>query len=207
MTNTLADGSYWVYGYDALGQVISRRRYWSDGRDTLGEAAAANLFALLRNAVLCLYDRLGAEERKFDYEGQDIYVSPTMTANGNPCKGGSLQLKVHIDANNADPGGTYMNGAHFAFDGTQVNYKNYNGGPPRTTFDLITTLKIPWVCPVRSVGGADTFTAWRDADGGTVALTITFDWSFECDPCCALRKPRSVSFGWDAEPPLYQVKK
>lgn len=28
---TLADGSYWVYTYDALGQVTSGKRYWNDG--------------------------------------------------------------------------------------------------------------------------------------------------------------------------------
>jgi YD repeat-containing protein len=29
MTNS--DGSYWVYGYDSLGQVTSGSKYWSDG--------------------------------------------------------------------------------------------------------------------------------------------------------------------------------
>jgi len=27
---TLADGSYWLYEYDALGQMKSGKRYWSD---------------------------------------------------------------------------------------------------------------------------------------------------------------------------------
>ncbi len=27
----LADGSYWVYQYDSLGQVVSGKRYWNDG--------------------------------------------------------------------------------------------------------------------------------------------------------------------------------
>jgi len=27
---TLADGSYWVYQYDNLGQVTSGKKYWSD---------------------------------------------------------------------------------------------------------------------------------------------------------------------------------
>jgi hypothetical protein len=27
----LADGSYWLYEYDNLGQVASGKRYWSDG--------------------------------------------------------------------------------------------------------------------------------------------------------------------------------
>ncbi len=34
---TLADGSYWVYTYDSLGQVISGKRYWSDGTPVAGQ--------------------------------------------------------------------------------------------------------------------------------------------------------------------------
>src|SRR5258708_5652531 len=34
---TLADGSYWVYLYDSLGQVISGKRYWSDATPVAGQ--------------------------------------------------------------------------------------------------------------------------------------------------------------------------
>jgi RHS repeat-associated protein len=33
----LADGSYWVYEYDALGQVICGKRYWADGTPVAGQ--------------------------------------------------------------------------------------------------------------------------------------------------------------------------
>ena len=33
----LADGSYWLYQFDALGQVISGKRYWSDGTPVAGQ--------------------------------------------------------------------------------------------------------------------------------------------------------------------------
>jgi RHS repeat-associated protein len=33
----LADGSYWLYEYDALGQVISGKKYWSDGTPVGGQ--------------------------------------------------------------------------------------------------------------------------------------------------------------------------
>jgi RHS repeat-associated protein len=33
----LADGTYWVYQYDALGQVISGRRHWDDGTLVAGQ--------------------------------------------------------------------------------------------------------------------------------------------------------------------------
>jgi len=34
---TLADGSYWVYLYDKLGQVVSGKRYWSDSTPVAGQ--------------------------------------------------------------------------------------------------------------------------------------------------------------------------
>jgi RHS repeat-associated protein len=34
---TLADGSYWLYQYDQLGQVISGKRFWSDGAPVPGQ--------------------------------------------------------------------------------------------------------------------------------------------------------------------------
>ena len=34
---SLADGAYWVYQYDALGQVISGKKYWSDGTPVAGQ--------------------------------------------------------------------------------------------------------------------------------------------------------------------------
>jgi hypothetical protein len=35
--NTLADGSYWVYGYDSLGQVTNACKYFADGTPVAGQ--------------------------------------------------------------------------------------------------------------------------------------------------------------------------
>jgi len=35
--DTLADGSYWVYGYDSLGQVTNACKYWSNGSPVAGQ--------------------------------------------------------------------------------------------------------------------------------------------------------------------------
>jgi RHS repeat-associated protein len=35
--NTLADGSYWIYGYDSLGQVTNACKYWADGTHVAGQ--------------------------------------------------------------------------------------------------------------------------------------------------------------------------
>jgi hypothetical protein len=34
---TMVDGSYWVWGYDSLGQVTSAKRYWNDGTPVAGQ--------------------------------------------------------------------------------------------------------------------------------------------------------------------------
>ena len=33
----LVEGSFWVYEYDRLGQVIAGRKYWPDGTPVAGE--------------------------------------------------------------------------------------------------------------------------------------------------------------------------
>ncbi|MCF7837910.1 MAG: hypothetical protein K9N49_04700, partial [Candidatus Marinimicrobia bacterium] len=35
-----ADGSYWLYDYDVMGQLIQARRYWSDGLPVAGQSFA-----------------------------------------------------------------------------------------------------------------------------------------------------------------------
>src|SRR5205085_2152121 len=35
--NLQADGSYWIYQYDSLGQVTSGKKYWSDGTPVAGQ--------------------------------------------------------------------------------------------------------------------------------------------------------------------------
>ena len=37
MRATHADGSFWLYEYDALGQVKSGKRYWNDGTPVAGQ--------------------------------------------------------------------------------------------------------------------------------------------------------------------------
>jgi YD repeat-containing protein len=42
-TNVInADNSHWIYQYDGLGQVISGRKYWSDGTPVAGEQFTYN---------------------------------------------------------------------------------------------------------------------------------------------------------------------
>src|SRR5688572_640651 len=34
---SMADGTYWLYRYDSLGQVVSGKKYWSDGAPVPGQ--------------------------------------------------------------------------------------------------------------------------------------------------------------------------
>jgi RHS repeat-associated protein len=59
---TEGDGSYWIYAYDALGQVTSGRRYWQDGTPVAGQ--------------------------QFDYAHDDIGNRTGTDAGGNSSGGG-----------------------------------------------------------------------------------------------------------------------
>src|SRR5437870_4826255 len=37
ISTRVADGSYWIYQHDSLGQVTSGKRYWSDGTPVAGQ--------------------------------------------------------------------------------------------------------------------------------------------------------------------------
>jgi RHS repeat-associated protein len=67
-----ADGSYWIYQYDALGQVSSGRKYWSDSTPVAGQ--------------------------QFDYAHDDI-GNRTETVAGGDSEGGSLRTASYT-ANN-----------------------------------------------------------------------------------------------------------
>jgi RHS repeat-associated protein len=65
---TLADGSYWAYTYDSLGQVTSGKRYWSDGTPVAGQ--------------------------QFEYTFDDI-GNRTATKAGGDSSGGSLRSATY----------------------------------------------------------------------------------------------------------------
>jgi YD repeat-containing protein len=70
--DTLADGSYWVYGYDSLGQVTNACKFFSDGTPVAGQ--------------------------QFDYTF-DTIGNRTQTLAGGDATGGGLRL-ANYSANN-----------------------------------------------------------------------------------------------------------
>lgn len=65
---TLVDGSYWVYAYDALGQVTSGMKYWSDGTPVAGQQFAYGHDTIgNRTSTLAGGDENGADLRAASY--------------------------------------------------------------------------------------------------------------------------------------------
>ena len=73
--NTLADGSYWVYGYDSLGQVTSGCKFFANGSPVAGQ--------------------------QFDY-AFDTIGNRTQTQAGGDTNGLNLRV-ANYTANNAQP--------------------------------------------------------------------------------------------------------
>jgi RHS repeat-associated protein len=98
--STLADGSYWLYEYDSLGQVRSGRKYWSDQTPVAGQ--------------------------QFEYTHDDI-GNRTQTKSGGDQSGAGLQL-ANYSANTLNqytsrnvPGAVNVMGLSFATSTVTVN--------------------------------------------------------------------------------------
>jgi RHS repeat-associated protein len=118
--NTLADGSYWIYGYDALGQVTNACKFWRDGTavagqqfdyafDTIGNRtqtkaggdatgqnlrvanySANNLNQIISRDVPALVDVLGVS-----------LVTNTVTVNGQPAYRKAEYFRQQLAADNS----------------------------------------------------------------------------------------------------------
>jgi RHS repeat-associated protein len=127
--NTLADNSYWVYGYDALGQVTSGKKYWSDGSpvsgqqfqyqfDTIGnrqgtDAGGDDLGANLHHAV---YTPDGGGLNQYANRGVPGYVQTLGTA--------STSANVAVWAANGSYGQAVRKGTYFRAELTVNNAGN-----------------------------------------------------------------------------------
>ncbi len=183
--DTLADSSYWVYGYDALGQVISGKKYWSDGSpvsgqqfqyqfDTIGnrqgtDAGGDDLGANLHHAV---YTPDGGGLNQYASRGVPGYVQTLRTA--------STSANVAVWAANGSYGQAVRKGTYFRAE-LAVN----NAGNPQWVALTNVALK-PGGSSADVVANAagNVFLAKTpeqfgyDADGN---LTNDGRWAFTCD--------------------------
>lgn len=78
---TNADGTYWIYGYDSLGQVTSGGGYWSDGTSMAGEQFGYAFDEIgNRTATSAGGDQYGANQQYASYNANALnqYTSRTV---------------------------------------------------------------------------------------------------------------------------------
>ncbi len=80
---TQADGSYWVYHYDALGQVISGKKYWSDNSAVAGQQFEYGFDDIgNRKTVKAGGDSAGANLRSANYSANALNQYTARTVPG-----------------------------------------------------------------------------------------------------------------------------
>jgi RHS repeat-associated protein len=80
-SHTNADGSYWLYGYDSLGQVVSGKKYWNDGTPVAGQQFGYNFDNIgNRTATQSGGDQWGASLLSASYSANNLnqYTSRTV---------------------------------------------------------------------------------------------------------------------------------
>jgi hypothetical protein len=99
---TLADGSYWLFAYDPIGQVISGHKFWSDGSPAAGQVFDYWFDTIgNRTQTLAGGDQNGLNQRVSSYTANNLnqytqrtvpravdvmgvsYATNTVTVNGN----------------------------------------------------------------------------------------------------------------------------
>ena len=134
---TEADGAYWVYQYDALGQVTSGRKYWADGSPVPGQQFEYGFDDIgNRTSTKAGGDANGANLRSATYT-----PTPTNTYSSRSVPGGfdvvglaNFQAGVTVNSSPADyRRGEYFQEAVSVSNGSvpvwqQINVTAVNGG-------------------------------------------------------------------------------
>jgi RHS repeat-associated protein len=82
---TNADNSYWLYQYDALGQVVSGRKFWSDGTPVAGQQFVYNFDDIgNRQSAGSGGDQFGANLRYQNYSANNLNQYTQRTVPGYP---------------------------------------------------------------------------------------------------------------------------
>ena len=177
---TLADGSYWIYTYDFLGQVSSGRRYWQDGTPVAGQQFEYGFDDIgNRKATAIGGDAGGGGLRTASYTPNRLnqYSSRTVPGAVDFLGIANPTAAVTVNGNTAYRKGEYFDFALPVSNGSAPQYplvSIYSGYPPgQTSTGCVFVAQSP-----------ESFT--HDADGN-----LTADGRF--------------TYGWDAENRLVQV--
>ncbi len=108
---TLADGSYWVYAYDKLGQVTSGKRYWADGTPVAGQQFEYGFDEIgNRTGTKAGGDSQGANLRPASYTANRLNQYDSRTVPGAVDLIGAARGTVSV---NGSTDGVYRRGEYF----------------------------------------------------------------------------------------------
>ncbi len=116
---TLADGSYWLYQYDTLGQVTSAKKYWSDGTPVAGQQSTYDFDDIGNREVAASGgDSSGANLRPAFYTNNNLNQITGRTVPGYVDVLGSATNTATVTVNNQ---ATYRRNDYFRTELTANN--------------------------------------------------------------------------------------
>jgi RHS repeat-associated protein len=119
---TNADGSYWIYQYDTLGQVTSGKKYWSDGTPVAGEQFTYAFDDIgNRTETGAGGDQWGANLRYANYSANNLNQYTNRTVAGAVDILGEATNSATVTVNNQP---TYRHGTFFR---DQLGLSNSSG--------------------------------------------------------------------------------
>ncbi|MBL9169886.1 MAG: RHS repeat-associated core domain-containing protein [Verrucomicrobiales bacterium] len=119
----LADGSYWVYEYDSLGQLISGKRFWNDGTPVAGQQFEYTFDSIgNRTATKAGGDDDGNNLRSATYVANLINETTNRTVPGAIDVMGVASATAAVTVNGQS---TYRNGEYYR---KELSVSNGSGG-------------------------------------------------------------------------------
>jgi len=116
---TMADGSYWLYQYDTLGQVTSSKKYWSDGTPTAGQQSTYDFDDIgNRKSAASGGDQFGLNLRSATYGANLLNQYTNHTVPGYVDILGSATNTATVTVNNLP---TYRRSDYFRAELTATN--------------------------------------------------------------------------------------
>ncbi|MEW6305060.1 MAG: RHS repeat-associated core domain-containing protein [Verrucomicrobiota bacterium] len=96
VTNT--DNSYWIYEYDALGQVTSGLRYWANGTPVVGQYFTYK-FDNIGNRTRVTYGGIGTDLRQSVYRANPLNQYTSRSVPGHAFITGSADVNATVSVN------------------------------------------------------------------------------------------------------------
>jgi len=177
---TNADGTYWLYGHDTLGQVTSGIKYWPDGTVVAGQQSGYNFDNIgNRTTSSAGGDQFGANLRYENYTANNLNQYTARTVPGAADIIGVATNTANVTVNNQP---TYRKGNYFR---AQLPFNNASGAVFQsvtnlavlyegTNSDILTNINGNFLLPPSN----QTFS--YDADGNMTGDSLwTYGWDAE----------------------------